>query len=102
MVNFYNFSHLNLVPLVDECLEPGQTAVTDELVPAEPEVLHGGDEGGHVLQGGEVVVADVEAPQAGQVRRGCGAEVGEAGVVRDRQGLGEGQVGQTPRLHLPQ
>ena len=89
MVNFYNFSHLNLVPLVDECLEPGQTAVTDELVPAEPEVLHGGDEGGHVLQGGEVVVADVQTPQALQVCRGAGAEVGEGGVVGETEGLEE-------------
>ena len=76
--------------------------MADKVVATDPDVLQGADEGGHVLQGGEVVVADVEAPQAVQVRRGLRAEVGEAGVVRDRQGLGEGQVGQTPRLHLPQ
>ena len=76
--------------------------MTDKVVAADPDVLQGADEGGHVLQGGEVVVADVEAPQAGQVLRGCGAEVGEAGVVGESQRLGEGQGGQAPRLHLPQ
>ena len=76
--------------------------MADKVVAADPEVLQAADKGGHVLQGGEVVVADVEASQDVQVRRGFRAEVGEAGVVRESQSLGVGQLGQTSRLHLPQ
>ena len=94
--------HLNLVFLTEELLEPGQTAVTDERVPADPEVLHGGDVGGHVLEGGEVVVAQVQAAEAGQAGRGCGAVVGQTGVVGDPEGLGERKVGQAACLHPPQ
>ena len=94
--------HLNLVFLTEELLEPGQTAVTDECVPADPEVLHGVDVGGHVLEGGEVVVAQVQAAEAGQADRGRGAVVGEAGVVGDLEGLGEREVGQAACLHPPQ
>ena len=76
--------------------------MTEELVAADPDVLQAADEGRHVLQGGEVVVAQVETPEAVEVSQGCWAEVCEAGVVRERQSLGEGQVGQAARRHLPQ
>ena len=94
--------HLNLVPLPEKFLQPGQTAVTDESVPADLDVLQAGDVGGHVLQGGQVVVAQVEAPQAGQVGRGRRAEVGEAGVVGETDGPGEREPGEAGGLHPPQ
>ena len=83
-------THLNFVPLLKERLEPGQTAVTEELVAADLDVVQAAEEGRHVLQGGEVVVAQVETPQAVEASQGCWAEVCEAGVVRERQSLGEG------------
>ena len=61
----FPFSDLNFVFLEEESLEPGQTAVADKVVATDPDVLHGADEGGHVLQGGEV----------GKQTRGAAAEV---------------------------
>ena len=97
-----SITNLNLVPLTEKFLQPGQTAVTDESVPADLDVLQAGDVGGHVLQGGQVVVAQVEAPQAGQVGRGRRAEVGEAGVVGETDGPGEREPGEAGGLHPPQ
>ena len=76
--------------------------MTDEGVTAEAESLQGWEMARNVLQGGQLVLTQVKSLQGVQVPDGLRVEVDKAGVVRDVDGGGDGQVGECVLLHPPE
>ena len=66
--------------LLQQFLQPVEAAVTHKGVAGDPDVLQAGEVGRHVLQGGQLVVADVQALQGLQLQ-GRRVYVDQTGVV---------------------